>query len=64
MSTDLELPDDADRRDQQLIFAALVKARRGGVDDVIAMLRRTPHYDRDHAALLRAARRIEEWAGP
>lgn len=36
--------------------------RRRIIDEVTSMLRSTPHYDRDRAALLRAARRIEDWA--
>ncbi|MEY9876629.1 hypothetical protein ABH931_006139 [Streptacidiphilus sp. MAP12-33] len=32
------------------------------ISEVTTWLRRTPRYDKDYPALLRAARRIEEWA--
>lgn len=54
---------DDDAREQQQILAALVRERRGGIEDVVAMLRRTPRYDRDYPAMIRAARRIEDWLG-
>lgn len=57
-----ELPDDADAKRQTL--AELVAYRLTIIGEITTMLRATPRYDRDYPALLRAARRIEEWASP
>lgn len=61
MSARDELDDD-DPEVQRLILTALVTTRLDAIREVTSWLRQTPRYDKDHAALLRAARRIEEWA--
>lgn len=58
-------PADAEIDELLDRHVAEVLAGRGDrqriIGEVTSWLRRTPHYDKDYPALLRAARRIEEW---
>jgi hypothetical protein len=52
-----DLPDE-----YKALLHKLVAYRLQVIGEVTTMLRRTPRYDRDYPQLIRAARRIEEWA--
>jgi hypothetical protein len=54
------LADDAEQK--RATLAELVAYRLQVIGEITSMLRNLPHYDRDHPAALRIARRIEEWA--
>lgn len=63
MTADVEPLDLSDLPAEYMtVLHHLVAYRLQVIAEVTTMLRCTPRYDRDHPALIRAARRIEEWA--